>query len=185
MKRAVIVHCWGGNPEYCWYPWVKTELKKRGYTVIVPAMPDSDAPDLSKWLPHLQEVIGEPDDELLLIGHSIGTVTIMRYLETLQPGIKVKQVILVAAFTDPIGTPELENFFVKPLDFKAISEKSINGFTLIQSDNDPYVSMDYGRQLKDALRAKLIIKSGAYHMSGGDDDGHECRELPELLAEII
>lgn len=55
MKRAVIVHCWGGYPEYCWYPNVKTKLQEAGFEVQVPAMPDTDKPKLNEWLPTLQK----------------------------------------------------------------------------------------------------------------------------------
>src|SRR5579862_2693213 len=113
MKRAVLVHCWSGTPDYAWYPWVKRQLEQRGFTVTVPLMPDTDRPKLTLWLPHLQSVIGSPDDELLLIGHSIGTVTILRYLETLPVDMHVGKVILVAGFTDQLGFQQLENFFTK------------------------------------------------------------------------
>ncbi|NTU99187.1 hydrolase, partial [Candidatus Falkowbacteria bacterium] len=83
MKRAIIVHCWEGYPEYCWYPWVKEQLEARGFQVEVPALPETDLPQLSGWLPALQQLIGQPDEELYLIGHSLGCATIMRYLESL------------------------------------------------------------------------------------------------------
>ena len=184
MKRAIVVHCWGGNPEYAWYPYVKSGLEAKGYKVTVPAMPDTDSPQLDKWLPALRQAIGQPDDELVLIGHSIGTVTIMRYLESLPEGARVGKVILVAAFTDPLGFQEIENFFVKPLNYIAIKSKVKNGIVLIQSDNDPYVAPEQGALLKKELDAKLIIKHGAYHMSGEVDEEDACLELPELLEEI-
>ncbi|OGL32405.1 hypothetical protein A3E76_02570 [Candidatus Saccharibacteria bacterium RIFCSPHIGHO2_12_FULL_44_22] len=183
MKRAVIVHCWGGSSNYAWYPWAKAELEKKGYQVIVPDMPDPDPPKLATWLPHLQQGIGQPDDELVLIGHSIGTVTIMRYLETLNDG-QVGKVILVAGFTDQLGSKELENFFETRLDFSKIKPKSKHGFVAIQSDNDPYVSEQYGTRLKHELSAKLVIKHGAKHMSGAVDDEEPCLELPELIENL-
>lgn len=179
MKRAIIVHCWDGISDYAWYPWAKAELEKLGYQTIVPDMPDTNAPMLDKWLPYLQKIIGQPDEELILIGHSIGTVTIMRYLEMLTTG-RVGKVILVAGFTDQLGFKELENFFENRLDFANIKTKSRNGFVAIQSTNDPYVSKQYGERLKDELGAKLIIKPNAGHMSGADN----CLELPELLDNI-
>jgi len=184
MKRAIIVHCWGGKPEYAWYPSVKHGLEAKGYQVIVPAMPETDFPKQDVWMPYLAEIIGVPDDELVLIGHSIGTVTIMRYLESLPEATRIGKAILVAAFTDPIGFRELENFFVKPLDFGAIRLKTNNGFTLIQSDNDPYVAAQYGTRLKEELGAKLIIKRRAYHMSGDIDDESAYLELAEVLDEL-
>jgi hypothetical protein len=48
MKRAVILHCWGGKSDYAWYPWAKTELEKQGYQVTVPDMPNTDNPKLDK-----------------------------------------------------------------------------------------------------------------------------------------
>lgn len=184
MKRAIIVHCWGGNPDYCWYPWVKSELEKKGFEVTVPAMPDADNPRLEKWLSHLESVVGEPDDELVMVGHSIGTVAILRYLETLSDDERIDKVILVAGFTDPIGFKELENFFEKPLDFSAIKRRSKDGFVAIQSDNDQYVSEQYGVRLRDELGAKLVVKHGAYHMSGDVDGEDSYLELPEVVQEL-
>ncbi len=184
MKRAVIVHCWGGSSHYAWYQSVAKELSDKGYQVTVPDMPDSDPPILKTWLPHLQEIIGTPDEDLVLIGHSIGTVTIMRYLESLPEGSKVGKVILVAGFTDQLGFKELENFFETRLDFSKIKDKSNNGFVAIQSDNDPFVSAQYGERLKEVLNAKLVIKHGANHMSGAVDGEESCTELPEVTSEL-
>jgi predicted alpha/beta hydrolase family esterase len=64
MKRAVIVHCWGGEPNYAWYPWVAKHLEAKGLEVSVPEMPGSEEPKLDKWLAHLKDVIGEPDEDL-------------------------------------------------------------------------------------------------------------------------
>lgn len=182
MKRAVIVHCWDGTSGYAWYPWVKSELTKQGYEVAVPDMPDTSAPKLATWLPYLQQTIGQPDDELVLIGHSIGAATILRYLETLQDD-QVGKVILVAGFTDQLGFAELENFFENRLDYGKIKQKSKHGFVAIQSDNDPYVSAQYGERLKAELGAKLVIKHGAGHMSGAVDNEDSCTQLPEVIEE--
>lgn len=183
-KRAIIVHCWGGTPDYAWYPWAKAELEKRGYEVQVPQMPNTDTPKLAEWLPTLQQLVGTPDTELLLIGHSLGNPTIMRYLETLPDGQQVGKVIMVAGFTDQLGFHELENFFETRLNYDKIKPKSSHGFVAIQSDNDPFVSAQYGQRLKAELGAKLIIKHAAGHMSGAVDGEESCTELPELLGEL-
>ena len=183
MKRAIIVHCWGGSSEYAWYKWVGAELEKKGYQVTIPDMPDPDPPKLATWLPHLQKIIGTPDDELVLIGHSIGTVTIMRYLESLEGG-QIGKAILVAGFTDQLGFRELENFFETPLDFSKIKPKAAHGFVAIQSDDDPYVSEQYGTRLQEELGARLVIKHGAKHMSGPVDREDTCAELPEVISAV-
>lgn len=30
MKKALILHAWYATPESDWYPWLKTELEKKG-----------------------------------------------------------------------------------------------------------------------------------------------------------
>ena len=54
----------------------------------------------------------------------------------------------------------------------------------IQSDNDPFVSEQYGERLKDELGAKLVIKHNAGHMSGSVDGEEACTELPEVIENL-
>jgi len=184
MKRAIIVHCWAGHSGYAWYPWAKKQLESLGYTVSVPDMLDTENPKLENWLPQLQKLVGEPDENLLLIGHSIGSVAILRYLETLEANQKVNKAVLVAGFTDDLGFDKLTNFFKTPLDLAKIKIKSKNGFVIIQSDNDPYVPMRFAEQLRDELSAPLLVKHNALHMSGGGDGEAPCLELPEIVKAI-
>jgi uncharacterized protein len=184
MKRAVIIHCWGGSSNYAWYPWLKSQLEKRDYHVTTPDMPHTDEPKLIEWLPKLKEIVGVPDDELLLVGHSLGTVTIMRYLEGLSEDQHIYKAILVAGFTDQLGFKELENFFESRLDFEKIRPKAKNGFVSIQSDDDPFISRQYGARLHEELGATLIIKHNAKHMSGPADGEASCTELPEVLDNL-
>lgn len=184
MKRVIIVHCWSGYPEYCWYPDVKRKLETEGFEVLVPAMPDTDAPNLSKWLPKLKEVIGAPDENTYLIGHSAGCVTIMRYLETLTGNQKVGGVVLVAGYTHDLGFEELKNFFETPLDFGKIKTAG-KKFILIASDNDPYVPIDQVHVLERGLEGEKIVKHNAKHFSGASDGEEACTELPDVVESIL
>src|SRR3989344_7483198 len=146
--KAIIVHCWGGSPEYCWYPSAKKELKRHGFEVTVPAFSDTDAPNLGKWLPVLRAVVGTPSEDLYLIGHSLGCITILRYLESLAPGQQVGGVVLVAGFTDDLSAidtieDELKNFFQTPIQWELIKSHAKH-FVAIHSDDDPFVSLKYG-----------------------------------------
>lgn len=184
MKRAIIVHCWGGKPEYCWYPWAKKELEKRNFEVEVPEFPDTDNPKLSKWLPILQKIIGQPDEELYLIGHSLGCPTIMRYLETLEGDEKIGGAIFVAGFTEDLGFSEIKNFFETPLNFSKIKNRIKNGIIAIQSDNDPYVDLRFIDELREKLDAKVIVKHNAYHFSGASGDRGACTQLPDVIEAV-
>ena len=184
MKRAVIVHCWDGYPNYCWYPNAKRQLEEAGFSVEVPIFPHTEAPTQEDWVPFLSGLIGEPDEDLYLIGHSVGCITILRYLETLQDEDMVGGVVLIAGFTDDIGYKELSNYFERPIDFAKIKSKCKNGFVAIHSDNDPYVDLKYGEILKKELGAELIVKSNMGHFSGPVDDEKSCTELPEVVEAV-
>ncbi|OGM14541.1 hypothetical protein A3A76_06095 [Candidatus Woesebacteria bacterium RIFCSPLOWO2_01_FULL_39_23] len=184
MKRAIIIHCWEGFPNYCWYPQTKKDLEKEGFEVIVPEMPDTAKPQLGPWLANLKEIAGKANNELFLLGHSLGCITIMRYLESLKNGEQVGGVVFVAGFTDDLGYKELSNFFIEPINFKKIEERS-RMFSLINSDNDPYVPPKYVDILKDKLGAKSIVKHNMKHFSGPIDNEESCLSLPEVKEEIM
>ena len=184
MKRVIIVHCWGGTPEYCWYQWAKNELEPKGFKVEIPAMPETDEPKLKLWLPELIETIGQPGEELYLVGHSIGCATIMRYLEQLPEGQKVGGVVLVAGFVNDLGIPELTNFYETPLSFSKIRESSVKGFVNIHSDNDQYVPLSNSAELKKHLGGEAVILHAKGHFSGPLDGEDSCTELPDVVSAI-
>jgi len=184
MKRVIIVHCWEGYPEYCWYPWVKKELEKKGFQVEAPALPETELPKMERWVSKLQEVIGNPNEELYLVGHSLGCATIMRYLETLREDQKVGGVVFVAGFNENVGFDEIQNFFEIPIDLEKIKDRSKNGFVAIHSDDDPYVDLKYADVFKEKLGAEVIIKHNAKHFSGAIEGEESCVELPDVVESI-
>lgn len=184
MKKVIIVHCWDGYPEYCWYPYVKKELENKEFQVEVPVFPETELPKKDKWVPKLQEVVGEPSEDVFLVGHSIGCATIMRYLESLSEDQKIGGVVLVAGFTDDLGFEEIANYFTTSLDFEKI-KKHCDRFILIHSNNDPYVDLKYGDELKQKLNGELIILHNKGHFSGEVDNEDSCIELPEVVESII
>lgn len=190
MKRTIIIHCWEGYPEYCWYPSVARELESRGFIVTVPEMPETERPQLASWLSKLAEAVGQPDEELYLIGHSVGCITILRYLESLPADQKVGGVILVAGFVDDLSYMDsiedktvLPNFFQTSLDLEHIKSRA-KKFVAIHSDNDPYVELKHADIFKEKLNAKIIVKHGMKHFSGEVDDEKSCTELPDVV-EVI
>jgi len=189
-KRIFIIHGWEGKPDSNWFPWLKQELEKKGLEVFIPQMPHADKPIMSEWLLHLQEIIGEPDENTFLVGHSLGVIAILRYLESLPADKKIGGAVLVAGFPEPIAYEELNSFFTAPLDYEAIAsclsaeEKVKSGagkIVAINSDNDPYVPLEQGEIMRDKLGAKLIVVSNAGHLNA--EDGFT--KLPVVLDEIL
>lgn len=183
MKRAVFIHGWGGNPEEGWRPWLKQNLEEAGWKVINPAMPDTDTPTQSKWLAALTEAIGEPDDETYLVGHSLGGITILRYLESLPENKRIGGAILVAGFPNDLTFDgykgELGSFFVSPVNWETINTHS-SQFFVLHSKDDGWVDENNYHELKTKLNAGGELQNGFKHYSG--DDG--IMELPIVLKAL-
>ena len=96
MKRIFMIHGWDGSTENHWFPWLKKELEKIGFKVIVPKMPDTSSPKINTWVPFLEKSVGIIDNDTFFIGHSIGCQTIMRYLEKLDNKQKIGGIVFVA-----------------------------------------------------------------------------------------
>lgn len=175
-KRIIIIHGWEGSPQGDWFPWLRGQLEQFGYEVIVPAMPNPNFPVMQKWLAKLGTIVGDPDENVYLVGHSLGVIAILRYLESLNQSEKIGGAVLVAGFPEPIGYKELNSFFQKPLDYEKI-KKTAKKFVAVHSDNDPYVPMRNGELLRDKLGAELLIIKEGGHLNA--ENGYT--ELPIVL----
>ena len=187
MKRVFLIHGWGGSPEEGWRHWLKNELKQQGVEVYAPARSDSDHPRMDAWLEDVRSVVGVPDKDCYFVGHSLGCITILRYLESLTEGQKIGGAVFVAGFSDiniTVGESEdlgeLQSFFETDVDFQK-AKKHCEKFIAIHSDNDPYVDLRYGDIFRENLGAKIIIEKGMRHFSG--DDG--ITELPSVLKSVL
>jgi hypothetical protein len=163
-KRAFIIHGWQGNPNSNWFPWLKAELAKLGYEVFVPAMPDSYKPQAKDWIGCMNATIGIPTKSDYLIGHSLGVIAILRYLEQLKEGQEIGGAVLAAGFSyNNLGIKDCDSFFYTPVDWAAIKGHCRN-FTVLHSDDDPYVPLAHSAVFKEKLGAKLIIEHGMRHL---------------------
>ncbi len=180
MKRVILVHGWEGTPEKDWLAWLKKELEKRGFTVIVPAMPDTMNPTMNGWVPHLSETVGAPDQDTYLVGHSLGCITILRYLETLQDNQKVGGAVLIAGFGHNLEyqgyKDELVSFFQTPVDWEKV-KKHCNKFVTFHSEDDPYVPVKHSTLFEEKLGAKTIIQQGMGHYND--------KEYPIILEALL
>lgn len=166
-KKVYIIHGWEGTPEANWFPWLKKELTQKGIDAIVPLMPNTNNPNCVEWVNFLQKNLINPDENTYLVGHSLGVITILRYLELLPEGLKIGGAILVAGFSEPIGLKELDNFFQTSLNYEKV-KNSAKMFVAIHSDNDHIVPIEKGYLLKDRLGAELVIIPNAGHLNEGD-----------------
>lgn len=180
MKRVFIIHGWGANPDCNWFPWLKKELEKIGFAVDVPAMPNSEHPKYNEWIECLKKIVGKADEETILVGHSLGAITILHYLNELPEEEKIGKAILVSSSDKNPGYSELAGFFSVPLDFEKI-RKACDGFTVVHAYNDPVVPIKLGKEMSEALCGEFIALQGGEHLNAGNG----FFELPVVLEKIL
>jgi len=185
MKKAYLIHGWGGNPENCWFPWLKHELEERGYTVFALAMPDSETPKINTWVNALKKALA-PEKNTILIGHSIGCQTILRYLESINTKIQFGGVFLVAGFVHLKGLESEEEkeiakpWLSTPINWEKVKKRA-KKFVAFFSDNDGFVPVEDSKIFEEKLNAEIIIE----HNKGHFDEEANIKELPSLLKKII
>ncbi len=164
MQKVALIHGYTGNPHNAWFPWLQEKLCAQGIEVIVPQMPEPDKPQLEKWLEHLSNLnLGNPDN-IYMVGHSLGCSTILRYAERLPMGQKLAGAILVAGFAESIGVPSIDNFLTSSWDDKKI-KSSIDKLFYYNADNDPYVPLPIGKNLKKRFGGEFVEVHAAGHFS--------------------
>ncbi|HSU72629.1 MAG TPA: alpha/beta fold hydrolase [Candidatus Binatia bacterium] len=188
MKRIFIVHGWEFSPEMNWYPWLKRELEKKDFKVLVPAMPNPEAPVIKTWVDALAHAVGTPDKQTFFIGHSIGCQTILRYLSTVTSS--VGGVVLVAPWltlSDAALPDKNYRAIAKPWLETRIKQANIlqhaGPIIAIFCDDDPYVPMENERKFKESFGAVTKTISGKGHFTS-EDGVTEIREALAALLEL-
>ena len=176
IRRAFIIHGWGGYPDEGWLPWLGRELKRHQFSVVRPAMPDTDAPKIDAWVEHLRSLVGSIDSHTHFIGHSIGCQAILRYLEALPRDSRIGGVVLVAGWMHlrPECLPTEQErtiaapWLTAPIDFGKIAPIVAGKIDAIFSDDDPDVPMTDASLFREKLAAAITIEHGKGHFSGSD-----------------
>lgn len=164
MKRVFLIHGWDGRSDNHWFPYLTWELKADGFDVSLPQMPNAAEPKVEEWLTFLKGYVGKPDKDTYFIGHSLGCIAVARYLAALPKTAKVGGCVFVAGFSGRLEIPEIVEFYSLP--FSAKKAKAHGGdFTMIFSDNDPYVPMEKSLEFAKELGAKTILERGKGHFT--------------------
>ena len=71
MKKIYMVHCWDGNRDDGWYPWLDENISDENTKVYRFNMPDTNNPKIESWVSFLSEQINELDSDTYFVGHSI------------------------------------------------------------------------------------------------------------------
>lgn len=184
-KKAYIIHGWDGSPQEPLIEWIRIELIKLNYNVIVPKMPNPNKPKIKNWVDKIKEITNSLNNNDIFIGHSIGCQAILRYLENINDNIFIDKIILIAPWITldkntikeegdeiiKIAKPWMET----PINYNKI-KPHVNEIISLFSTNDPYVPLSNSKIFKKELDSKIIKLNNKGHF-----DEASISELPELI----
>jgi predicted alpha/beta hydrolase family esterase len=191
MKQIIYIH--GGNThktkeEYINYlkrkeitldkkrwhgKFLKTSLPD--YQIIKPRMPCSDNSNYEEWKITFERYFEFIEDNVILIGGSLGGIFLAKYLSENKFPKKIKHTYLVCPpYDDSLPTESLVGGFV----LKDISSIDSENLTLMFSKDDDVVPVSHADKYKDKLKkAKIIIYESK--------NGHfQIEEFPEIVEMI-
>ena len=167
MKTAFIFHGTAGHPQENWFPWLKDKLEKAEYQVFVPQFPSPPgvAAKISEWFDVLKNYEDKINQDTILVGHSLGGVFTLRVLERLKHPVRLACMVGAPIGMQPILNYDRDQSFSGfDFDWQAI-KKNAKHLIVFHSDDDPYVSLDNGKELAKNLGVELSFVPHAGHFN--------------------
>lgn len=168
-KQVYIIHGYGASPANHWFPWLKEKLIADGNQVLVLHLPNSSDPKKEEWLETLANKIKNLDNGTYFVTHSLGSITLLNYLEQLDPLPSFGGFILVSGFSEPLSSlPSLDPFTVKKVDYKKIISAT-NSRAVIAAKDDYIVPFQVSQNLSKQLDTSFYsVEKGGHFL---EDDG--------------
>ena len=165
MKKVFIIHGFEGHPNGGWRPWLMGELEKQDIYACALSMPTPDDPICSEWTKEISSHIEKnADDEIYLVGHSLGAPAILRYLES----ERVKPIIgavLVSGPSEKTNNKKIDGFLKGGFNFEKI-KSTCKQFSIIHGNDDQIVPLDNAKFLSNNLNGELVIVQNGGHLNG-------------------
>ena len=135
-------------------------------------MPSPEKPILKEWLDEIKlHVERNQNDNIYLVGHSLGGTVILRYLETYDDK-NIKGIILVSTPCEKTQNRKIDNFLETDFDYNLIKNR-VKNIVVIHGADDPWVSPENAKHIAEKTNGKHLNDSSGF------------RELPACLDALL
>jgi uncharacterized protein len=172
MERSLyIVPRWAGRPDTDFYPWLETKLRPpaSGFSAIHTLdMPQPAQPTPEAWVGALAQALGPSlSASTVLMGHSVGCQTVLRYLSENPPAQPIDGALLVAAWWEIDQPWDALRPWLTPIPNLDRVRASVRQWVVLISDNDPFTSDSARNQQlwEERLGAKVLLQPGGRHFN--------------------
>lgn len=159
-NRVLILHGWESNSREHWFLEEKQRLEKLGLEVLVPDMPNTLLPKPAEWVKVIEEF--HPDENSVLVGHSLGGTVVLRYLAKTN-----RQIALAILIATPIrklgdGFEPVDDFFKPDFIWQNIKQ-NCEKIVVMNQTKDGAVPLQHGKDLAEYVTGELIVVDGSNH----------------------
>jgi len=145
-----------------------------GFDVLQPRMPNSMNARYKEWKIWFDKIVPMLDDQIILIGHSMGGIFLARYLSENTLDKKIKAVFLVATPFYPKDAPCVDFHVPESLDGL---KNQVDKIFLYHSKDDPVVPFEDVEKYKEKLpNAQIRIFENRGHFS--------MEHFPEIVEDL-
>lgn len=168
MKRACLIHGLGGTPTEGWIHWLQRKLRAQGYEVYAPQMPAPFTPDMQAWQQTIARHVGTVDEQTFFVGHSLGCLAILHYLESLPSTQRAGGAVFVGGTLTLPDVPVqkiarvVQPWFERKKNFEKIRER-VRKIVAILSDDDPLIPAVQLDAFALRLGAETVLEHGRGH----------------------
>jgi len=163
------------KPRKGWKYYLESELG-RGFEVLQPRMPNPMNARYIEWKLWLERVFPFLNDEVVLVGHSMGGQFLAKYLSTATFPKRIRALFLLAAPLSKADETEDPRDFAEIGSLKRLSKQAEKVF-IFHSKDDPLVPVDEARRYRKAIpKAELKLFVGRGHFRQ--------EHFPELVTAI-
>lgn len=163
------------------YDWRSTLGEDLGdeYEVLLPKMPNGTNVRYEEWCVWFERCIPFFQDNVILIGHSLGGIFLAKYLSEHDFPKTIRATILVAAPFDSVSTVESLNDFRLPSSLEKFAAQG-GAVHVVHSKDDPIVPFgDTEKYLRALPKARVIAFEDKKHFNE-----EHFPELVELIRSL-
>lgn len=163
LPPIFIIHGLSGTPQENWYPWLHQELSTAGYNVTTPQFPNAANPKLSEWQDTLKLYENILQQKPIIIAHSLGVPFALTILEH----YAATAAFFVGGFYSSLNhrlDAVRATFTDRTFQWDMIKQHC-QKFTIIHSNNDPYVALSKAENLAKQLNATVTLIPNAGHFN--------------------
>lgn len=183
MEKVLIIHGFEAPPNGGWRVYLMGELKKREIYAFALSMPSPYEPKLNEWLEEINRYAErDKNDELYLIGHSLGGTALLRYFEKYNSE-NIKAAIFVSTPCGGGKDEKIEEFLREEFNWGLIKER-VTDTIVVHGDNDPLVPLAEAEEIAEKLGSELVVIPNGQHLNG-IAGFTEFPKMVELVTKLI